>query len=54
MPGDLEPLSALVSPAPPGAGSVAVAAELLGRVRGELPVIGELGERDQVPGGPRG
>jgi hypothetical protein len=43
MPGDLEPLPA---PAAPGAGPVA--AELLGRVRDELPVVGGLGEREQV------
>jgi hypothetical protein len=42
MPGDLEWLPA------PGAGPAAVAAELTGRIRAELPAIGELGERDQV------
>ena len=42
MPGDLERLP--VS----GTGPVAVAAELLGRIRAELPVVGELGDRDQV------
>ena len=29
-------------------GPAAVAAELLGRVRAELPVVGGLGEREQV------
>jgi hypothetical protein len=48
MPGDLERLPAPVSPAAPGAGPAAVAAELLSRVRAELPVVGELGEREQV------
>jgi integrase/recombinase XerD len=38
---------AQVSAAAPGAGP-AVAAELLGRVRAELPTVGELGKRDQV------
>jgi len=47
MTGDLERLPALVSPAVPGAGPAAVAVELLGRVRAELPAIGELGEREQ-------
>jgi hypothetical protein len=48
MPGDLEPLPARVLPAPPGAGPAAVAAEVLGRVRAELPVVGGLGEREQI------
>ena len=48
MPGDLERLPAPVSPAAPGAGPAALAAELLGRVRAELPVVGGLGEREQV------
>ncbi len=48
MPGDLEPLPARVSAAAPGAGPAVLAAELLGRVRAELPVIGEMGEREQV------
>ena len=48
MSGDPELLPAPVSAAAPGAGPVAVAAELLGRVRAELPVVGELGEREQV------
>ena len=44
MPGDLERL-----PGPtPGAGPAAIAGELLGRVRAEQPVIGELGEREQL------
>ena len=42
MPGDLERLPE------PGTGPAAVAAELTGRIRAELPVIGTLGERDQV------
>jgi integrase/recombinase XerD len=42
MPGDLE-----LRPAS-GPGPAAVAAELLGRIRVELPVIGEMEERDQV------
>jgi len=48
MPGDLEPLPAPVSAAAPRAGPAVLAAELLGRVRAELPVIGGLGEREQV------
>ena len=48
MPGDLERLPAPVSPAAPGAGPAVLAAELLGRVRAELPVVGGLGEREQV------
>jgi hypothetical protein len=47
MPGDLERLPAPVCAAAPGAGPAAVAGELLGRVRAELPVVGELGEREQ-------
>ena len=37
-----------VLPATHAAGPTALAAELLGRMRAELPAIGELGERDQV------
>src|SRR5690348_1258209 len=48
MPGDLGPLPARVSPAAPGTGPAMLAGELLGRVRAELPVIGELGEREQL------
>ena len=48
MPGDLERLPAPVSPAAPGAGPAAVAGGLLGRVRAELPAVGELGEREQA------
>jgi len=44
MPGDLERLPA----AAPGAGPAVLAAELMGRVRAELPAVGELGEREQV------
>ena len=47
MPGDLERLPAHLATRP-GAGPAALAAELLGRIRAELPVIGGLGERDQV------
>src|SRR5690349_3852874 len=42
VPGDLELMPA------PSLGPAAVAAELLGRIRAELPLIGELGEGDQV------
>jgi hypothetical protein len=49
MASDLERLPVPVSLAVPGAGPAALAGELLGRVRAELPVIGELGEREQVP-----
>jgi hypothetical protein len=48
MPGDLERLHGPASPVVPGAGPAAAAAELLGWVRAELPVIGGLGEREQV------
>jgi hypothetical protein len=44
MPRDLERLPAPVSPAAPGAGPAAVAGELPGRARAELPA-GGLGER---------
>ena len=43
MPSDLEQL-----PASGTGPAAAVAAELLGRIQAELPVIGELGEREQV------
>ena len=43
MPGDLELLPA------PAACPVALAAELLSRIQAELPMIGALEERDQVP-----
>ncbi len=43
MPGDLERLPAAAAAAAPGAGPALLAAELLGRVRAELPVIGGLG-----------
>jgi site-specific recombinase XerD len=42
MPGDLEQLPAS------GTGPAAVAAELTGRIRAELPVISDLGEREQI------
>src|SRR5690349_16992523 len=42
MPGDLERLPAS------GTGPAVVAAEMLGRIRAELPVIGGLEERDQI------
>jgi hypothetical protein len=45
---DLERLPARVQSAAPGAGPAAVAAELLSRMRAELPAVGELGEREQV------
>ena len=48
MPGDLEPLPARISAAASHTSPAALVAELLDRVRAELPVIGELGERDQV------
>ena len=48
MPSDLERLPVPVSPAAPGAGPAVLAGELLGRVRAELPVVGELAEREQV------
>ncbi len=48
MPGDLERLPAPVSPGAPGARPAALAGELLGRVRAELPAVGGLGEREQV------
>ena len=44
MPGDLEPLPAAAC----GAGPAVLAAELLGRVPAELPVINDLGEREQI------
>ena len=50
MAGDLErlPVPVPVSAAASGAGPAAVAAELLSRVRAELPAVGELEERDQI------
>jgi integrase/recombinase XerD len=48
MSGDLERLPVPLSAAALGPGPAAVAGELLGRVRAELPVVGELGEREQV------
>jgi site-specific recombinase XerD len=48
MAGDLERLPAPLSAAAPGAGPAVVAGELLRRVRAELPMIGGLGEREQV------
>jgi hypothetical protein len=54
MPGDLERLPAAAAAAAPGAGPAALAAEPLGRMRAELPVISELEERDQVGGGMAG
>jgi integrase/recombinase XerD len=42
MPGDLERLPV------PGSGPAVLAAELIGRIRAELPMIGGLGEREQV------
>jgi integrase/recombinase XerD len=48
MQGDLELIPARVLPTAPSAGPAVVAAEVLGRIRAELPMIGELGEREQV------
>jgi integrase/recombinase XerD len=48
MPAELERLPTPVPAAAPGSGPAAMAAELLGRVRAELPTVGELGEREQV------
>ena len=48
MPGDLVPLPTRVSAAALGAGPAVLAAELLGRMRAELPMIGGLGEREQI------
>jgi hypothetical protein len=48
MPGDLERRPAPISAVVPGSGPAALADELVGRVRAELPVIGELGKGDQV------
>ena len=47
MSGDLERRPAAVLAAAPGAGPATVADELLGRMRAELPAVGELGEREQ-------
>ena len=44
MPGDLGWLPARL----PGAGPAVLAGELVGRVRAELPAVGELGEPEQV------
>ena len=44
----LEPLPPRVLPTASGAGPAVLPAELLGRVRAELPMIGELEEREQV------
>jgi site-specific recombinase XerD len=48
MPGELERLPVTLSAAAPGEGPAAVAAELLSRVRAELPMVGELGDREQL------
>ena len=48
MPGDLERMPARALLAAPGAGPAVLAAELLARVRAELPAVGGLGEREQV------
>jgi integrase/recombinase XerD len=48
MPDDLERLPARVLPAAPHAARAVLAGELLGRVRAELPAVGELREREQV------
>lgn len=48
MPGELERLPLPASATARPAGPARLAAELLGRVRAELPATGGLGERDQV------
>jgi integrase/recombinase XerD len=48
MTGDLERLPVPVSAVASGAGPALLAAELLTRIRAELPVVGELGDRQQV------
>ena len=48
MAGDPGRLPGTVSAAALGAGPAVLAAELLGRGRAELPVVAELGEREQV------
>jgi len=48
MASDLERLPVPVSAVAPGAGPAAVAAELLSRIRTELPAVGGLGEREQL------
>ena len=48
MPTDLEPLPVRALPTTPGAGPAVLAAEMLGRVWAEFPVVGGLGEREQV------
>ncbi len=48
MPGDPGRLPAPVSPSAHGAAPMVLAAELIDRVRAELPVIGELGSREQL------
>ncbi|HYB16676.1 MAG TPA: site-specific integrase [Streptosporangiaceae bacterium] len=48
MPGELERLPGPVAAAALGTGPAAVAGELLGRMRAELPVVSGLGEREQV------
>src|SRR2546421_11235166 len=50
MPGDRERLPARVSVPAPGAGSAMLAGELLGRVRAELPAVGELEGAGAAPG----
>jgi hypothetical protein len=44
MPGDLEPLPA----AGHAAGPAMLGAELLGRIRAELPAVSALGDREQL------
>jgi integrase/recombinase XerD len=48
MTGDLEQLPAPVSAATPSAGPAVLAGELLGRVCAEFPMVGGLGEREQL------
>src|SRR5580704_12296081 len=48
MPGDLERRPGPATAVAPGVGPAVLADDLLGRVRTELPAVGELGEREQV------
>ena len=48
MASDLERLPVPAAPPSIGMGTAAVAGEMLARVRAELPVVGELGEREQL------
>jgi hypothetical protein len=48
MPGDAQTAARALSPAAVDAGPALLASELLHRVRAELPVVGVLGEREQL------